>query len=151
MANQKPDSNKLPARGLFIGLVMVGGYKLPKYVHELTDNLRQALIRNCSQAYSDEIDVLDILLVIDGEVESYGKSGVHAVKLLRRQRRITGSVYVPHSEWQSGRKDLALFIIGAFEEITERFISRLRERNVGISGVSLTEDFQHAKTEFLAS
>lgn len=98
----------------------VGGKDAYEVTRKSVHALRRLLAQECIGPYSAKINECALLLRIDGEVQSWGRRGMHDVVLSDRRRRITADIYVPSTEWSGSERNFAEFLA---EEVTQTLLT----------------------------
>ena len=103
----------------------VGGKNAHEATHKDILALRRLLAQECRGPYCAVFDEFALILRIDGPVQSWGKRGVHHVRLQRKLKYAKADIFVPVSAWNAGvpatfRQFLASQVEAAICVIAER-------------------------------
>ena len=112
--------------------------------------LRQLLQVRCKGDYGTSVKEVALVLRIDGDVQSWQKSGADNFGFQKRTRLATADIYVPISEWYGHdggyiRKFLAVEVKNAISSIS----NMLEQRGIKFDAANLKNDVAIAINEYL--
>jgi hypothetical protein len=117
-------------RGVYFGLVVYLGYKLPIYVKKVTHFLGSALKEQCAKEYARGVTDFDIQVCIDGEVKQFHRTGFELGRFNSRSGRFRSVMYVPEAVWREGPAKLAVYYNGTLRELAGAYADRLEDRDI---------------------
>lgn len=129
----------------------VGGKDAHAATHEHIIVLRKLLRQECSGPYSTTIKEFALVLRIDGEVQSWGKSGVEGVALRKNNSFATADIFVPRNVWAGDSShNLRSFLADEVMNAVAKIGRCSQSKKVDLSIDRLSYDVDTAVRQFLA-
>jgi hypothetical protein len=141
------DSDESPETSVTLG-ADVGGNDAHAATQEHILALRKCLEECCGASYSEVLTKIQLVLRIDGSIQSWGKAGVDHVFIRPALGYATADVFVPAAEWETPARFRAFVGDGARAAVAE-IGERAARRKQPLALDRLTQDVGHAVDRFL--
>ena len=113
-------------------------------------DFRRILKEICSGEYSDTIKEFALVLRFDGEVQTWGESGVKHVSLSKKNSFVTADVFMPRNVWEGGNSTkIRTFLAEQVRRAIIEIGCLAKAKNIRVNEEQLASDINMAVTMYL--
>ncbi|MBA9025750.1 hypothetical protein [Peribacillus huizhouensis] len=128
----------------------IGGPNAGKVISPHLQELRNLLYKYCDNIYCVEMDSIDPVLRVDGEISYWEFEGCEKLRLSKKNRYITIDVGMPRSRWEGvDPVDIRKYLINQLRIALELMLKRLKKEKYTVNDTELWADFSKVEEEFL--
>jgi hypothetical protein len=127
----------------------VGGLGVASWVHTQRVQINRLFDKYCAVPYNAEVTGIALALRVEGNVKSYGFTGIDSIERLRPEKAVAADISVKRNDWDTDPEAFRIFLWRAVQEGIWACVARLKEDGLVVDEERLRLDLGKVEKEFL--